>query len=110
MKIKNFATIAAGSFLLFITVPAFAASITGEPVKTEKAAGTTAGTRPEKIMERLAEIKGTDKSELTRAERKDLRKELKALKREMARDDSNKGVYLSVGAIIIIILLLILIL
>jgi hypothetical protein len=60
------------------------------------------------LLQRLEEIRGIDKTELTRLERKSLRKEVKAIKREMK--DSNHGVYLSVGAIIIIILLLILLL
>jgi len=63
--------------------------------------------RIEQIKLRVDEIKKLDKSTLTKAERKDLKKELKDLRKE-AR--ATKGVYLSVGAIIIIILLLILIL
>lgn len=62
----------------------------------------------EKIKDRVEEIKSMDKSNLTSAERKALRKELKEMKNQ-ARALSG-GVYLSVGAIIIIILLLILIL
>ncbi|KLT65107.1 hypothetical protein [Pedobacter sp. BMA] len=62
----------------------------------------------EKIKDRVEEIKAMDKSNLTSAERKALRKELKEMKNQ-ARALSG-GVYLSVGAIIIIILLLILIL
>ena len=49
-----------------------------------------------------------DKSNLTRVEKKALRSELKELKQQARGLD--QGVYLSVGAIIIIILLLILIL
>ncbi|WP_316830843.1 hypothetical protein [Pedobacter aquatilis] len=62
----------------------------------------------EKIKTRVEEIREMDKSNLTKAERKALRKELKEMKNQ-ARAISG-GVYLSVGAIIIIILLLILIL
>ncbi|WP_256001966.1 hypothetical protein [Pedobacter deserti] len=62
----------------------------------------------ERIKTRVEEIRDMDKSDLSREERKALRKELKELKQE-ARAMSG-GVYLSVGAIIIIILLLILIL
>ncbi|WP_443936617.1 hypothetical protein [Pedobacter sp. MW01-1-1] len=62
----------------------------------------------EKIKSRVEEIKAMDKSNLTKAERKALRNELKEMKNQ-ARAISG-GVYLSVGAIIIIILLLILIL
>lgn len=60
------------------------------------------------IMDRVTEIKKMDKSHLTKVERKALRSELKDMKNQ-ARALSG-GVYLSVGAIIIIILLLILIL
>lgn len=60
------------------------------------------------ILLRLTEIKNLDKSNLTSLEKKTLRKEVKSLKKEL-KEKSN-GVYLSVGAIIIIILLLILIL
>ena len=62
----------------------------------------------EKIKTRVEEIRDMDKSNLTKTERKALRNELRELKGQ-ARAVSG-GVYLSVGAIIIIILLLILIL
>lgn len=64
--------------------------------------------RIEEISARVTEIKEMDKSTLSRSERKALKKEL----REMNKESKviSGGVYLSVGAIIIIILLLILIL
>jgi len=62
----------------------------------------------EKITSRVEEIKAMDKSHMSKAERKELRKELKEMKKEARA--MGGGVYLSVGAIIIIILLLILIL
>lgn len=61
-----------------------------------------------RITDRVEEIKHMDKSSLTKAERKDLRNELKEMKGQARA--MGGGVYLSVGAIIIIILLLILIL
>lgn len=60
------------------------------------------------MLDRLEEIKEMDKSELSRSERKELRKEVRTIKSNLAA--SGNGVYLSVGAIIIIILLLILLL
>jgi hypothetical protein len=63
---------------------------------------------PARLLERLQQIRDMDKSALTSAERKQLRKEVKGIKKEMR--EVGRGVYLSVGAIIIIILLLILIL
>lgn len=60
------------------------------------------------MVKRIKEIRDMDKSDLTRVERKALRKEVRDIKATLKA--SNNGVYLSVGAIIIIILLLILIL
>ena len=59
-------------------------------------------------LNRLNEIKAMDKSDMTSSEKKALRKEVKTIKASLR--DSNSGIYLSVGAIIIIILLLILLL
>ncbi|WP_293302951.1 hypothetical protein [Pedobacter sp. UBA4863] len=61
-----------------------------------------------RIISRVDEIKAMDKSNLSKEERKELRKELKEMKKKA--NALGGGVYLSVGAIIIIILLLILIL
>ena len=62
--------------------------------------------RLEEIRIRVNEIKETDKSNLSKSERKAIKKELREMRKESRE---TKGVYLSVGAIIIIILLLILI-
>jgi len=71
------------------------------------------------IIARVETIKAMDRSEMSSLEKKELRKELRAIKsdlKEKSKSDANSaainngGVYLSVGAIIIIILLLILIL
>ena len=60
------------------------------------------------MINRLEEIKAMDKSSMTRVEKKELRKEVREIKANLK--SSNNGVYLSVGAIIIVILLLILLL
>jgi len=62
----------------------------------------------DRIVNRVEEIKAMDKSNLSKSERKELRKELREMKKQARA--MGGGVYLSVGAIIIIILLLILIL
>lgn len=61
-----------------------------------------------RIISRVEEIKAMDKSKLSKADRKALRKELKEMKQKA--NAIGGGVYLSVGAILIIILLLIIIL
>lgn len=60
------------------------------------------------IINRVAEIQNMDLQSLSSTEKRQLKKELKSLKR--SADGLNQRVYLSVGAIIIILLLLILIL
>ncbi len=65
--------------------------------------------RMNEMRERVKEIKALDKSDLSKQERKALKKELRDMNKE-AKALGQGGVYLSVGAIIIIILLLILIL
>ena len=62
----------------------------------------------QRITTRVEEIREMDKSDLSRVEKRALRKELKEMKNQAKA--LSGGVYLSVGAIIIIILLLILIL
>lgn len=64
--------------------------------------------KAEVLIKRLEEIKTMDKSNLTRVEKKALRKEVREIKSTLKA--SGQGVYLSVGAIIIIVLLLIILL
>lgn len=60
------------------------------------------------LLVRLDKINAMDKSKLSSPERKQLRKEVRSIKSQLS--DLGGGVYLSVGAILIIILLLILLL
>lgn len=64
--------------------------------------------RAKVLNDRLIEINEMDKSNLTAVERRELRKEVRAIKEELAQISG--GVYLSIGAIIIVLLLLILLL
>ena len=70
--------------------------------------------RLQEIKARVNEIKSIDKSTLTHEQKKELRVELREMRKEArainSSDGMGGGIYLSVGAIIIIILLLILIL
>lgn len=62
--------------------------------------------RLSEIETRVSEIKAMDLTELSNEERKEVKNELKEMKAEAKQ--MGGGVYLSIGAIIIIILLLIL--
>jgi hypothetical protein len=59
-----------------------------------------------RLQNRLEEIKSMDKSTMTKSEKKALRGEVRAIKKELKAISG--GVYLSVGAILLIALLLIL--
>jgi len=61
----------------------------------------------EAMLKRLNEIKDMDKSNMTRPEKKTLRKEVKEIQKVMG--NNNGGIFISLGALIIIILLLIII-
>jgi hypothetical protein len=60
------------------------------------------------LLLRLDEIKTMDMTELKASEKKNLRKEVRSIKRELR--EVSGGVYLSVGAILLIALLLIILL
>lgn len=83
--------------------------IQANPPKERGVVLSIAQKKEEKLMVlRLYEIHQMDKSHLSANDSKELRKEVKSIKTKMS--EMKGGVYLSVGAVIIIILLLILIL
>lgn len=104
MNVKRLLRTLIVAVLISITVPATsgpAPIVTNYPGKDVPAA-------VQPLLNRLQEIKDIDKSSLTRSEKKELRKEIKAINSEV-RANKN-GIYLSIGAAIIVILLLILLL
>ncbi|MGV3706640.1 MAG: hypothetical protein ACO1NU_14805 [Arcticibacter sp.] len=87
-----------------------ATEVLKDPAKTEETMTTEQKeAKINQIKQRVEEIKAMDKSHLSKQERKELKKEVRELKKQ-ANAIGAGGVYLSVGAIIIIILVLILIL
>lgn len=95
------------SLMSLTFAPTYANNGISDPVKNTNNDPAVAA-RVEVLMDRLEEIKEMDKSEMSRSEKKALRKEVRSIKSELA--STGNGVYLSIGAIIIIILLLILLL
>ena len=101
MNVKKLTGIAIIALLMTVSVPSISAPVfPNEPANSEVAA--------QAMLKRLHEIKDMDKSNLSRAEKKELRNEVKNIRKELKAN--SHGIYLSVGAIIIIILLLILLL
>jgi len=60
------------------------------------------------LLARLDEINNMDKSSLDRAKKREMRKEVRSIKKEL--NENHGGVYLSVGAVILIVVLLIILL
>jgi AmiR/NasT family two-component response regulator len=103
---KNLSRCVMMAALLLSTVPA---SLTAATVSTTPASATAAIVAPidtVALLARLEEINAMDKSALSGQEKRALRKEVRATKSQL---DSNGGIYISTGAVLIIILLLILI-
>ena len=101
MNLKKIVSALLITMCIGMVSPAFAAP--ENPVTTPKSANEL---RAQELTNRLIEIRDMDKSNLTISEKKELRKEVKEIKKDRRRN----GIYLSVGAVIIIILLLIILL
>ena len=108
MNVKNILRVAAFAAAMAIAMPAKSNNIGTDSTQPASTADMKE-IRAQQMLQRLEEIRSMDKSTLTRAEKKDLRKEVKEMRKE-ARRDEIKGIFISIGALIIIILLLILIL
>ncbi len=97
-----------------ITGLAFALlTLTFIPAQSETAAGVVPTSTPAEatakvLTNRLEEINTMDKSGLKTSEKRALRMEVRTIKKELAANSG--GVYLSVGALLLIIILLIVLL
>ncbi len=108
MRIKT--NLVALTFLFVLTTSTAGASISVNEPPKEKINELTPEqkARIEVLKRRVEEIKAMDRSNLTKAERKDLRQELREMNKE-AKAVQGRGIYLSIGALIIILLLILLI-
>lgn len=95
---------------VMFTFTAFAPSVMAEPIKKDKDETELSPedeARLEEMKARVEEIKAMDFSEMSKEERKEVRDELRSMKKEAKT--MGGGIFLSVGAIIIILLILILV-
>ncbi|WMJ74812.1 hypothetical protein RCC89_16780 [Cytophagaceae bacterium ABcell3] len=76
----------------------------GTPATTEVVS------KEDQLMERLQEIDEMDKSELNRKEKKELRKEVRGIKKELKAEQRGPGLYISGGALLLAIVLLLVLL
>jgi hypothetical protein len=107
MKSRNFLKVLSLVIMMSLVLPEMSMAANNHPTPATEQVKVD-NPRAQQLVRRLEEIRAVDRSTLTKSERKALRKEVKDIKKEMK--GISGGVYLSVGAIIIVILLLILIL
>jgi hypothetical protein len=85
-----------------------ASNLMAKEVKNDKVITATNKAETSRLMNRLYEIKSMDKSQLTRADKKELRKEVLGIKHQLQASDPY--IYISLGAALLIALILILLL
>jgi hypothetical protein len=96
----------ATALLLMTVLPV--ASIAGTETANSKKNNKTESPELRLLVNRLHEIKAIDRSELQPEEKLELRNEVKEIKKEIKA--SGGGVYLSIGALLLVIILLIILL
>ncbi len=97
------------SLLITLSLVAFPSTLVAAenaPLHTTTPPPTEMPAEVRVMLDRLEEIKELDKSSLSSAEKKELRKEVRVIKKDVRA--SGNGLYISSGAIIIILLLIIL--
>jgi hypothetical protein len=106
MKKFIFCVMATMLSLTFLPLQSFGAT-TEEPssLVATKPVETTESSEAKALNLRLNEINSMDMSNLKAAEKKDLRKETRTIKRELR--DISGGVYISAGLLIVILIVLI---
>jgi hypothetical protein len=102
---KKLAVYTMAALMLFAFTPMQANSTPTSAVATPINVKTA---ETEEILLRLDEINEIDKSTLKFSEKKELRKEVRSINKELKERQS--GIYLSVGAVILILILLIILL
>lgn len=105
---KKFTLSIMAAFLMLAVIPAQLTAATANTPTATAAAKPAESEIAGALLIRLHEINDMDKANLSSTEKKELRQEVRSIKAELKA--VNSGVYLSVGAIIIIVLLLILLL
>lgn len=106
MKKLTFCLMTALMMLTLVSTP-LQATTAGNPTPTT-ATTTVEATEANALLLRLQEIKATDKSNMTSAEKRELRKETRSIKSQLKAISG--GVYVSAGVLVLVALLLILLL
>jgi hypothetical protein len=104
---KKFTLTLVTAVLMLITVPTQAKEVSRPSTATTTALTASESAKVNALISRVNEINAMDKSTLSHSERKQLRSELRSIKREVNHTQGNV-VYVSGGLILLIVLLIIL--
>lgn len=96
------------AMMLCLTLGTASNLVSASEVKNDKVITVTNKAESKQLVNRLYEIKSMDKSQLTRADKQELRKEVLGIKHQLQATDPY--IYISVGAALLIALILILLL
>ena len=105
MKLRNPVNFVLFLLLLTTVLPVQAAYVAAAKTPVHAPVVPENG-REQQLLSRLENIKKMDRSEMTKLERKAIRKEVVSIRKELKKISG--GIYLSVGAVIIIVLLILL--
>jgi len=103
MRTKTNFTVALCALILSIASPAFSNPVEATPVTPTESVEA----RNERLVQRLEEIKAMDVENMSRSEKRALRKEVKKIEKSL---NTSGGIYISAGALLVIIILLIILL
>lgn len=95
-------------FSLSVSAASVIKSDEEKPIASDKKETKLTEAEISNLTMRVEEIRDMDKSTLTYSEKRDLRNELNAIKKDMRKD--GQVVYISVGTVLLIVLILILLL
>jgi hypothetical protein len=96
------------AMFLSLTILPLQAATSNKVPSNSSTVPKTESAEANRLLLRLNEIKAMDKSKLNASEKKNLRKELRSTKERLKTISG--GVYISVGAIILIVILLVILL
>jgi len=105
MKLRNPVNFVLFLLLLTFVLPVQAAYVAASETPVHAPVVPENG-HEQQLLSRLENIKKMDRSEMTKLERKAIRKEVVSIRKELKKISG--GIYLSVGAVIIIVLLILL--
>jgi hypothetical protein len=105
---KKFAIILVTAFLSFAALTSQATAAVPTNIRAANVVHNTEAERVKTLESRLYEIKAMDKSKLKASDKKQLRKEVKSINRNI--HDIGGGYYISAGAIVVVLVLLLVLL